>query len=259
MSEFTTQLRWPVEQLLKDQKLPPTEPNWPKIYNRLGLDDYPIFDESHRVVLNNKIIRHYFMREIGLETLELFRYFMRMKMWEIMPYYNQLYKSELIEFDPLSTRDMKHDEKWTVDNTDDWTVDNTRDQTDDWTRTENGTLASNTATDDREVFQDTPMSMLDSPGNNPVSNLEYATTVTYDHGTADTDQTTSSTGSGTNAADEKKKETGDRDKNEDGTREKHDYGYDIPGADMLQKYRESFLNIDMMIIRELADLFMGIG
>lgn len=44
------------------------------------------------------------MREIGLETLELFRYFMRMKMWEIMPYYNQLYKSELIEFDPLSTR-----------------------------------------------------------------------------------------------------------------------------------------------------------
>lgn len=259
MSEFTTQLRWPVEQLLKDQKLPPTESNWPKIYNRLGLDDYPIFDEGHREVLNNKIIRHYFMREIGLETLELFRYFMRMKMWEIMPYYNQLYKSELIEFDPLSTRDMKCDEKWTVDNTDDWTVDNTRDQTDDWTRKENGTLNSNTTADDREVFQDTPMSMLDSPGSNPVSNLEYATTVTYDHGTTGTDQTTSSTGSGKNTADEKKKETGDRDKNEDGAREKHDYGYDIPGADMLQKYRETFLNIDMMIIRELADLFMGIG
>ena len=154
---------------------------------------------------------------------------------------------------------MKYDEKWTVDNTDDWTVDNTRDQTDDWTRKENGTLNSDTTTDDREVFQDTPMSMLDSPGSNPVSNLEYATTVTYDHGTTGTDQTTSSTGSGKNTADEKKKETGDRDKNEDGTREKHDYGYDIPGADMLQKYRETFLNIDMMVIRELADLFMGIG
>ena len=103
------------------------------------------------------------------------------------------------------------------------------------------------------------MSMLDSPGNNPVSNLQYATTATYAHGTVNTDQTTSNTGSGKNTADEKKKETGDRDKNEDGSRVKHDYGYDIPGADMLQKYRETFLNIDMMVIRELADLFMGIG
>ena len=243
MSEFTTQLRYPVEQLLKDLKLPPTESNWPKIYNRLGLDDYPIFDETHREVLNNKIIRHYFMREIGLETLELFRYFMRMKMWEIMPYYNQLYKSELLEFDPLSTKDMKTDETWNVDNT--------RDQTDDWTRKENGTLNSDTTSDDRSIFQDTPMSMLDSPGSNPVSNLQYATNVTYDHGTTGTDQQSSTTGSGKNTADENR--------NEDGRRNRHETGYDMPGADMLKKYRETFLNIDMMIVKEVGSLFMGIG
>lgn len=259
MSEFTTQLRWPVEQLLKDQKLPPTESNWPKIYHSLGLDDYPIFDEAHRGVLNNKIIRHYFMREIGLETLELFRYFMRMKMWEIMPYYNQLYKSELIEFDPLSTHDMTYNEMWRIDNSDDWNIANTRDQNDTWNRQENSTINSHTDTTDEEIFQDTPMSMLDSPGTSPIKNRQYATNVTWNSGTVDTDQTTSTTGSGKNTVDEDKSEKGDRDKNEDGDRRRQTKGYDRPAAEMLMKLRESFLNIDMMIVREVADLFMGIG
>lgn len=29
----------------------------------LGLKDYPIFDESYREQLNNKIIQHYYFRE----------------------------------------------------------------------------------------------------------------------------------------------------------------------------------------------------
>lgn len=68
----------------------------------LGLKDYPIFDENYRETLNNKIIDHYRFREIGLETPMLFKLYLNRKMNEIMPYYNQLYASELLEFDPIT-------------------------------------------------------------------------------------------------------------------------------------------------------------
>lgn len=61
----------------------------------IGLDQYPIFDERYRKDLNKKICDHYYYREIGQETPDRFRQMMRRTMNEIMPYYNQLYKSEL--------------------------------------------------------------------------------------------------------------------------------------------------------------------
>ena len=68
-----------------------------------GLDTYPIFDEGHRETLNSKIVDHYYRCEIGAESAQLFRLFMSRRMREIMPYYNQLYLSEKLEFDPLMT------------------------------------------------------------------------------------------------------------------------------------------------------------
>lgn len=70
----------------------------------LKLDGYPLFDEEYRKVLNNKIIQHFYFREIGQETPDRFNFMLERKMCEIMPYYNQLYQSELIKYDPLSTR-----------------------------------------------------------------------------------------------------------------------------------------------------------
>lgn len=68
----------------------------------LNLNDYPIYDEDYRQVLNNKIINHFYLREIGAETPDRFNFYLGRKMREIMPYYNQMYKSELLEFDPLA-------------------------------------------------------------------------------------------------------------------------------------------------------------
>ena len=82
-----------------------------------ALDDYPIFDECHRKELNDKIIEHYYFREIGAETPDRFNFYLRRKMREIMPYYNQLYKSCLLEFNPFyntdltTKRDIKTNEK----------------------------------------------------------------------------------------------------------------------------------------------------
>lgn len=69
--------------------------------------DYPIFDENYRRVLERKILKHYYTREIGLETVGLWKLFLDRKLNEIMPYYNKLYLSELIEINPLYTDKLK--------------------------------------------------------------------------------------------------------------------------------------------------------
>ena len=66
-----------------------------------SLDNYPIFDENYRTVLNQKILNHYYMYEIGFETAELFNFFLKTKMDEIMPLYNVLYgeQQKMLESD----------------------------------------------------------------------------------------------------------------------------------------------------------------
>ena len=59
----------------------------------IGLKDYPIYNEEHRETLNNMIINHYLMSEIGQETPELFRIYLNNTMNEIMPRYNLMYKA----------------------------------------------------------------------------------------------------------------------------------------------------------------------
>lgn len=68
--------------------------------------NYPIFDESYRVPLETKILRHYYTREICEETVGLWKLRLQQKLNEVMPYYNQLYKSALITFNPLYDVDL---------------------------------------------------------------------------------------------------------------------------------------------------------
>lgn len=77
--------------------------------------DYPIFDEAYRATLEKKILKHYYTREICCETVGLWKLFLNRKMNEIMPYYNQLYKSALIEFNPLYDVDLTIDHHRTND------------------------------------------------------------------------------------------------------------------------------------------------
>lgn len=63
--------------------------------DRLFSSSYPIWDEAYRDVLNTKIITHYFYREIGFATPSQFMFKLTNKMQEIMPYYNQLYETQM--------------------------------------------------------------------------------------------------------------------------------------------------------------------
>ena len=89
----------------------------PKVFNF----DFPIFDESYRNVLCKKILKHYYTREICEETVGLWKLRLDTRMNEVMPYFNQLYKSELLEFNPLYdfdyTRTSKRDNTSTGNDT----------------------------------------------------------------------------------------------------------------------------------------------
>ena len=73
--------------------------------------NFPIFDEAYRSVLETKILKHYYTREIGLETVGLWKLKLETKLNEIMPFYNQLYKSELLEFNPFYNVNLTRDHK----------------------------------------------------------------------------------------------------------------------------------------------------
>lgn len=94
MSVYTTQLRHIVVSL--SGNMPPTT----KLKDRIETArtqifdfDYPIWDENNRKHLETKIINHYLMEEIGLETYELWQHYLEVKMNEIMPYYVDKYNS----------------------------------------------------------------------------------------------------------------------------------------------------------------------
>lgn len=224
MSKYTTELRYLIE----------------SGYD-LGLNDYPIFDESYRATLNQKIIDHYYFCEIGFETAGLFRRYLNTTMREIMPYYNQLYKSELIDLDPLTTHKMV--EEYSRD----FTEGTKRVANVTQTGTTDKDTTSDTNTDGKSVYSDFPQSMLPAGS---IDGITYASNATID----ETD--TNVTANENTTASQDTDATENLSRSETETTKRESTGYDGSVADLLIKYRSTFLNIDMQIINKLKDLFM---
>ena len=241
--------------------------------------DFPIFDEKYRSVLETKILRHYYTREIAHETVGLWKLKLCTKLNEIMPYYNQLYKSELISFNPMYdvdlTRERKVDSSGTRDtstrsNTDTDTSGSGNRTSDvslknDTTNTDNSTTTGNGSK--KQMYSDTPQGAI--------TDLEagkYLTNATIDNNT-NTD-TTIGNGTGTqtgstNSSEETENNTtsstnASSTSNTDITNLEN-YIETVKGkqgtqsyTSLLKEFRDTFLNIDMMIIEDLSELFFGL-
>lgn len=236
MSKYTTQLRWIVEQIGQGLEVPAGQEYADAVYKYIGLSKYPIFDESYRSHLNDKIIDHYFFREIGQETAAQFAQMMKRTMQEIMPKYNRLYNAIQTDLNhPLSdfTRHRNIDEDFTSE------IDGTT------SSLSNGTSSATSTDHNRNVFQDTPMSLLSNNGSPSIEDLDYATNVTYNDGNGTTSGTTSSTNSGTSSSD----------RTDNKVREEDEYGRNKSLAFLINEYAEKFIDIDVLIINDLEDLF----
>lgn len=215
----------------------------------LGLKDYPIFDDSYREQLNNKIIQHYYFREIGFETEALFKNRLNQKMNEIMPYYNQMYESSKLKIDPLSTIDLEEvfsrKSKTTGEGTS--STSGTGNNTNNFNSTDTTDYGKISKFSDIAQAQTTP---------NEILNDKYLTSATVDDGqdkntnTGTNTSQTESTTSGTS--------TDERNLDEDTTLTRKGNNGSASESELLNMYRETFLNIDMMVIDELSELFLGI-
>lgn len=201
---------------------------------------YPIFDENYRNVLETKILKHYYTREIGAETVGLWKLWLDTKMNEIMPYYNKLYLSELIEFNPLYTHNI------TKEHTGEGTGETSNSGEVSSSSTTEGTAKVNSTTNVEDKYSDTPQGTLSN-----VKDMTYLTNADITDTEVDSETETensaegsvTSTGSGTSSTTDHYLETV--------------VGYEGKDASSaLLKYRETFLNIDVMVINELEDLFM---
>ena len=112
MSVYTTQLRYVCEHLAgKTESVPYSQTPAvisaarPKLFDF----DYPIYDRAYKPVLENKIINHFYFREIGAETVGQFKFMLARTMNEIMPTYNGLYKSADMSFNPFYDADYYRD------------------------------------------------------------------------------------------------------------------------------------------------------
>ena len=211
--------------------------------------DYPIFDESYRGVLETKIIKHYYTREIGYETFGLWKLHLDSKMNEIMPYYNKLYKTELIEFNPLYDVDLTRDFHRTNDNEN--SGHSSGDFNEQTTGNDGGSVNENSNGTNWTLQQDTPQNGLQQVEN--MSYLSYAT--------KETSQNTSNSINNRNYSSTSKGDNGSQFANEFNGVE--DYLEHVSGTNggasyskKIEEFRKTLLNIDVRIIDDLKDLFI---
>ena len=188
-----------------------------------GLQDYPIFDEEYREHLNDMILKHYYMSEIGFETANLFKQYLNNKMNEIMPYYNTLYK---LQKDLLSSG---------IDQNVNLTETYTHNVTTEGTSESN----SNSTNENKNVSQNTPQGNLTDQN---INNFSYADNINF--GNNNSEITDSSNTSGKSIEDYIKKIQGNNG---------NKYAYEV-----LIAIKNNLLSIDLEVINELEDLFMGV-
>ena len=246
--------------------------------------DYPMFDDNYRAVLETKILKHYYTREIGLETVGLWKLKLDTKMNEIMPYYNQLYNSELIKFNPMYDTDLTTDYSKEHNGTDDtnreFNEKGDYDEEGNYGETKDshgvGSEVGQTTNEEAkkndhwDMYSDTPQGGLDG-----VKDEKYLTNVR--HVTDDTDgskstsevknDTTNDNNTeiiGNNTKEGNTHKSGNSTVNEV-IKNTEDYLHHVVGksggvsySKLLKEFRQTFLNIDMKIINDLGDLFMNV-
>lgn len=265
--------------------------------------DFPIFDENYRLALEKKILRHYYTREICEETVGLWKLRLCDRLNVIMPYYNQLYLSELIKFNPLydvqlvrSTAGQRDSEEnnnssassqsvsqgdvsRTEDSENKLATDRVATGKTDGNTTTNEVSSQNDNNERWDKFADTPQGAVTG-----LANDQYLTNARHIEDTRDNvvnasgvtgvKQDTVNTETGNEKATENANMNEKSNVFASGNEERkgksiitgtESYIENVAGkqgsgsfSKMLIDFRETFLNIDAMVLEELSDLFFGL-
>lgn len=244
-------------------------------WNKIFTSKAPFFDEEYRSILCQKILKHYYLREICCETVGIWTLWMNTRLEEIMPYYNQLYESAKIEFNPMHNVDLtsKHDRNVEGTSKEDGTrTDNTTGKRTltgnrDTDNTSVGTRNTTNSSDEtkRDLYSDTPQGAITGLENeNYLTNARKITDNVNGTGNEETNTTEKSDTDYSETEDTTGKIDGVT-SNTGKTNTTEDYLETIIGkqgtesfSSLLNEFRETFLNIDMQVIEEFNDLFFGL-
>lgn len=255
----------------------------PKVFNF----SFPIFSEDYRKTLEHHILQHFYTREIAFQTVGRWKLGLQQKLNDIMPYYNKLYESQELDVDPFNNIDVTETSESSGNTTSkNNTTRNgtsvtagtseTNDTADGTSGTEtNGTTTTNNSQDTTanrtDAFSDTPQGTLSN-----VDNLTYLTEyrkIGENNNVTDTGEQTTTGNVDVTTHDETNSNTKTNSQTETDSTEtasgettnSGNYTKTIKGkntgtsySELITAYRETFLNIDMMIIEELEELFLQI-
>lgn len=172
--------------------------------------------------LASKIVDHYYMREIGYETIGLFKHYAKVYMQEIMERYLPLIYSNCINYDPLVNVDYEESFSRNIKG--------------------NGesTSTSTNEASGLSVNSDTPQGQINKES---ILGGEYASNT----GASETESSINDTSTSNNNTDETytKKVKGNS-------------GVSATAQKMIEQYRQNIIAIDEQIIKELDKLFMGL-
>ena len=231
MASYTIELRRVCDLYGRD-----TVESWFKSYN---IEDYlsPSQIESitkaglwNKNKLAQKIVDHYFMREIGFETPALFEHYAKVEMNEIMEYYLPLIYSNSIEFDPLVNVDYTE----TFEREIEGTAQNKG----------SSNSSSNNTSSGLNVNSDTPQGQISKQD---ILQGTYASNTTANENEAEINDETNTESSGTSNTLENYSK-----------RIKGNSGVSATAQALIKQYRDIIKAYDKEIIDKLNPLFMGI-
>ena len=293
MSKYTTELRFICETYNNlDTSMGLSSVNTvidnalPKLFDF----DFPIFDENYRKQLEHKIVRHFYLREIGFETVGVFKFYLENKLNEIMPYYNKIYNAYLLDIDPLSNyRSQKsgnnnqlsdnktnttdyRDSKQTNTNKSNSNDVRTDNLSQNETHTSTDTFGNNDRSFVTNLHSDTPQGSLQNVENESyLSSAEKNNTIHWQDTVTKTNHNdninnvgtvkNTSDSSATNEMLDKTTNTSNTTSNITTTNEYVELvtGYSGTSAiSLIKEYTTNLDNVDMLVIEELEELFMQI-
>lgn len=262
-----------------------------------ALSEYPLYASENdniadlipsREALNNKLLNHYKYREIGFETVGRFLDELKITMGEIMPRYNELFKTVEIMAnieDPFGNVDIVENYEETRTDTSSTegensaTGTNTASGTSNMSSsTENSNTSNNSATtgnttNSKQVETDTPQSSVEV-GTLDIDNVAYASKVAWtenissdteertvtDNGTSETTNTgsneseSSSTTSGSSSSTSESSGTVSHTFTKKGNQGVNTYAHDM------NEFRTSIIDVVQQIITDdrIDELFMRV-
>lgn len=199
-----------------------------------GLDTYPIFDEEYRETLNQTILNFYYVSEIGFETPALFKQQLNATMCAIMPKYNAMFvaEQEILE-NPLGNVHLTESLERNIDVDGQYSGGST------------GTNTGSSTSNIKNLFQDTPQGSLASTD---IDNQKWATNLNLNRNSVNSNNSASTTTNNTESRNTVEEYT----KNIIGSNGRK------TNAETYSKLISGFESVNMLIINELQDLFMGV-